>query len=107
MEKLEHEVNDVLQRLITFEVEGDIVEIGPLFAKLLASLQKAQLIDFNLDILVETSQCLPQTKMLLESLLEAKRRSSRSRKLLTHRNILKIWLRKNKKFRVNYLPTTF
>ena len=77
------------------------------FAKLLASVQKAGLINFNLDVLVDPIQYTPQTMSLLESLLEAKKRYSRRGKLLTHRDILKIWLRKNKVFKTNYLPGMF
>ena len=107
MDALEKEIEDVLYKLIELEMEEAIMEMTKLFAKLLASVQKAGLIDFKLNVLVNPSQCYPQTKSFLESLLEAKKRFNRRGKLLTHRDILKIWLRKNKKFRTNYLPGMF
>ena len=107
MDALEKQIEQVLYELIELEVEEEIMEMTKRFAKLLSSVQEAGLIDFNLDVLVNPAQCFPQTASLLESLLEAKKRFSRSGKLLTHRDILKIWLRKNKKFRTNYLPGMF
>ena len=107
LDTLEKQIEDALYRLIELEMEEEIMEMTKLFTKLLASVQEAGLIDFKLNVLVDTAQCYPQTKHLLESLLEAKRRFSRRGKLLTHRDILKIWLRKNKKFRTDYLPGMF
>jgi len=107
LDTLENEIEHVLYELIALEVEEEIMEMTKRFAQLLASLQKAGLIDFNLDVLVDSAQCAPQTMSLLDSLLEAKRRYSRRGKLLTHRDILKIWLRKNKVFKTNYLLSTF
>lgn len=107
MNALEKEIEDVLYKLIELEMEEEIMEMTKLFARLLASVQNAGLIDFKLNVLVDPAQCYPQTNNLLESLLEARRRFSRRGKLLTHRDILKIWLRKNEKFRTNYLPGMF
>ena len=107
LDTLEKEIEDVLYELIELEMEEEIMEMTKRFAKLLASVQKVGLIDFKLNVLVDPSRCYPQTNNLLESLLEAKRRFSRRGKLLTHRDILKIWLRKNQKFRNNYLPGMF
>ena len=107
LELLEKEIEHVLYELIVLEVEEEIVEMTKRFAKLLASVQKAGLINFNLDVLVDPIQYPPQTMSLLESLLEAKKRHRRRGKLLTHRDILKIWLRKNKVFKTNYLPGMF
>lgn len=104
---LEKEIEDSLFRLMELEVEERIVEMGQLFAKLLASAQSAGLINFALDVLVEPVECLPETRMLLESLLDVKKRFQRRRKLLTHRDILKIWLRKNDRFKSEFLPTMF
>ncbi|WP_413362538.1 hypothetical protein [Lysinibacillus sp. 3P01SB] len=104
---LEKEIEDSLFRLMELEVEESIVEMGQLFAKLLASVQSAGLINFALDVLVEPDECLPETRMLLESLLDVKKRFQRRRKLLTHRDILKIWLRKNDRFKSEFLPTMF
>lgn len=104
---LEKEIEDTLFRLMELEVEERIVEMGQLFAKLLASIENAGLINFTLDVLVEPDECLPETQMLLESLLDVKRRFHRRRKLLTHRDILKIWLRKNNTFKSEFLPGMF
>ncbi len=104
---LENEIEDSLFRLMELEVEESIVEMGQLFAKLLASVQSAGLINFALDVLVEPDECLPETRMLLESLLDVKKRFQRRRKLLTHRDILKIWLRKNDRFKSEFLPIMF
>ena len=107
LDTLEKEIEHVLYELIALEVEEEIMDMTKRFAGLLASVQKAGLIDFNLDVLVDPIQYPPQTMSLLESLLEAKKRYSRRGKLLTHRDILKIWLRKNKVFKTNYLPGMF
>ena len=107
MQALEKKIEDVLYRLIELEVEEEMMEMSQLFAKLLVSVQKAGLIDVNLNVLVDPARCLPQTAILLESLLEAKQRFLKRGKLLTHRDILKIWLRKNKLFKTNYLPGMF
>ncbi len=104
---LEKEIEDTLFRLMELEVEEEIIEMGQLFAKLLASVQSAGLINFALDVLVEPNECLPETRMLLESLLDVKKRFQRRRKLLTHRDILKIWLRKNVRFKSEFLPGMF
>ena len=107
MNALEKEIEDALYMLIEFELEEQIIEMTNCFAKLLVSVQKAGLIDFKLNVLVDPALFEPQTSSLLESLLEAKRRVNRRGKLLTHRDILKIWLRKNNHFRTNYLPRLF
>ena len=94
--------------ILMFEsLEDSMAEMGQMFARLLATVQSAGLIDFNLNVLVEPQECLPETRMLLESLLDVKRRFQRRRKLLTHRDILKIWLRKNNRFKAEFLPGMF
>lgn len=104
---LEKEVEDVLFRLMALEVEEEIVEMSQLFSSLLVTLQEYGLINFMLDVLINPESCYPETKLLLESLQEVKGRYYRRRKLLTHRDILKIWLRKNIRFKSEFLPTMF
>ncbi|MEK4229045.1 hypothetical protein [Solibacillus sp. FSL H8-0538] len=104
---LEKEVEDVLFRLMELEVIEEIAEMSFVFAGLLASLQEHELISFKLDMLVNPENCYPETKLLLESLHEVKERYYRRRKLLTHRDILKIWLRKNSRYKSEFLPTMF
>lgn len=104
---LEKEVTATLFRLMELEVEEELAEMSHQFAKLLAAVQARGLINFKLDVLVEPESCLPETKLLLESLLDVKHRYARRRKLLTHRDILKIWLRKNSRFKSEFLPRMF
>ncbi|WP_431029906.1 hypothetical protein [Lysinibacillus sp. LZ02] len=107
MIELEKEIEYTLYQLMELEVEEEIVQMSQIFAKLLTSVQAAQLIDYKLDVLIDPSQCLPETKILLESLMEVKSRFNRRRKLLTHRDILKVWLRKNATFKSEFLPRMF
>ena len=106
-EILEKEIEDVLFRMMELEVEENMIEMTKQFAVLLAKVQAANYIDKKLDVLVEPDEMLPETKALLESLIEVKYRFNRRRKLLTHRDILKIWLRKNVRFKSEFLPTMF
>ena len=106
-EAIEKEIEHTLLQLMELELEEQSADMSQLFAKLLASVQQAGFISYTLDVLVEPEHCLPETKALLESLLDVKRRYARRRKLLTHRDILKIWLRKNSRFKSEYLPQMF
>jgi len=105
--KLEKEVENVLFQLMELEVEEEITEMSRVFSRLLASLQEHGLISPILDVLVNPENCYPETNSLLQSLIEVKERFYRRRKLLTHRDILKIWLRKNDRFKSEFLPTMF
>ncbi|MFF5995476.1 hypothetical protein AAGS61_12120 [Lysinibacillus sp. KU-BSD001] len=107
MTELEKEIEYTLYQLMELEIEEEIVQMGQVFAKLLTSVQVAQLIDYKLDVLVDPIECLPETRVLLESLIEVKGRFKRRRKLLTHRDILKVWLRKNATFKSEFLPRMF
>lgn len=104
---LEKEIEHTLFQLMELEVDEQSGQMSQLFAKLLASVQTAGLISYTLDVLVDPHDQLPETKALLESLQDMKRRFTRRRKLLTHRDILKIWLRKNSRFKSEYLPQMF
>lgn len=104
---LEKQVEDTLLRLMELEVEENIIQMGPLFAELLAVLQANNLINYKLEVLVEPENCLPETKLLLESLRDVKQRYSKRMRLLTHRDILKIWLRKNNQFKSEFLTRMF
>ncbi|MER2105848.1 MAG: hypothetical protein ABS949_02825 [Solibacillus sp.] len=104
---LEKEIEHILFQLMELELDEQSAEMSQLFAKLLAAVQAEGLISYTLDVLVEPADCLPETQALLESLLDVKRRYARRRKLLTHRDILKIWLRKNSRFKTEYLPQMF
>ena len=104
---LEKEVEYTLFQLMELEVEEEIVEMAHVFGVLLSALQKAELIDLKMQVLVDPETQLPETKLLLQSLIEVRNRFFRRRKLLTHRDILKIWLRKNKQFKADFLPFMF
>ncbi|MEO4053061.1 hypothetical protein AAFN87_06440 [Solibacillus sp. CAU 1738] len=104
---LEKQVEDTLFRLMELEVEENIIQMGQLFAELLASLQANMLINYKLEVLVDTASCLPETQLLLESLLDVKQRYSKRMRLLTHRDILKVWLRKNSQFKSDFLTRMF
>ncbi|MGE7024275.1 transketolase [Solibacillus cecembensis] len=107
LELLEKEIEDAIIRMSKLQQEDDYAEMSRQFAELLASLQRHQLIDTSLQLLVEPAQCLHETKMLLESLQEAQQRQHRKKRLLTHRQILQLWLRKNIHYQREYLPKLF
>ncbi|MEG0384439.1 MAG: transketolase [Solibacillus sp.] len=107
LELLEKEIADALIHIIKLQQEDRYAEMSKQFAELLTSLQRHQLIDTSLQLLVEPAQCLHETKMLLESLQEAQQRQHRKKRLLTHRQILQLWLRQNLHYKREYLPKLF
>ncbi|MFJ7666290.1 hypothetical protein ACIQXI_04240 [Lysinibacillus sp. NPDC097195] len=107
LQTLEAEIEHTLYRLIDLQQDEAYQEMTTCFAQLLAKVQAAQLIDTKLDVLVEPQAYATETCILLESLLEAKNRPNKRQQLLTHRMILKIWLRKNRHFLNNLLPQMF
>lgn len=107
LQALEAEITHTLHTLIDLELEDAYSDMSKHFAKLLASVQAANLIDNKLDVLVEPELFATETQILLKSLMEAKTRPNHRHRLLTHRMILKIWLRKNKRFTNEYLPQMF
>jgi len=104
---LETEIEHTLYTLIDLQQDEAYQEMTTCFAQLLAKVQAAQLIDTKLDVLVEPQAYATETCILLESLLEAKNRPNKRHQLLTHRMILKIWLRKNRHYLNNLLPQMF
>jgi len=104
---LETEIEQTLYTLIDLELEENFQEMNSLFSKLLAKVQAAQLIDYKLDVLVDPQLFATETIILLRSLIEAKARPHKRQRLLTHRMILKIWLRKNQRFMKEFLPQMF
>ena len=104
---LETEIEQTLFTLIDLELEENFQEMNSLFSKLLAKVQAAQLIDYKLDVLVDPQIFATETSILLQSLIEAKARPHKRQRLLTHRMILKIWLRKNQRFMKEFLPQMF
>ena len=107
LEFVEKEVEQTLFTCIDFNIEEDYIGMGQAFAKILALLQKQNLISATLKLSADPIDCLPETHILLESLQEAQRRHSSRRKLLTHRQILNVWLRKNAHFQREVLPGFF
>lgn len=107
LEELEAEIEHTLHILIELNLKDAYAEMSRHFAKLLSSLQAAHLIDYTLEVLVEPTLYASETQILLNSLIEAKTKPNQRHKLLTHRMILKIWLRKNQRFTNEYLPQLF
>jgi len=107
LEELEVEIEQTLYALIDLELEENYATMNTQFAQLLAKVQTAQLINYKLDVLVEPQAFATETCILLQSLIEAKARPNKRHKLLTHRMILKIWLRKNQRFMREFLPQMF
>ncbi|MFJ7646727.1 hypothetical protein ACIQ1H_04210 [Lysinibacillus sp. NPDC097279] len=107
LQALEAEIKHTLYTLIDLELNESYQEMTAHFAKLLAKVQAAQLIDYKLNVLVDPQAYGTETCILLESLLEAKNRPNKRHQLLTHRIILKIWLRKNRHFLNDFLPQMF
>ena len=105
--EIEIEIEHTLFDLMQLEVDEKVYEMSQVFARLLASVEKSGIIDSKLNVLVEPEEMLPETKSLLLSLQEVKRRYTRRRKLLTHRDYLKIWLRMNTRFKHEFLPGMF
>lgn len=107
MEFVEKEVENTLYQCIDLKIEEDYIAMGQVFAKMLALLQQHQFISTTLQIMAKPESCLPETRLLLESLQEAQKRHVSRRKLLTHRQILNIWLRKNQHYQREILPSFF
>lgn len=107
LQALELEIEQTLNLLIQLAIEEKHAEMNSAFAKLLAKVQAGGLIDYQLNVLVEPQTCNIETSLLLQSLQEAKSKPRKKHKLLTHRMILKIWLRKNPFFRKEFLPQMF
>ncbi|MEC1179721.1 hypothetical protein P9B03_14570 [Metasolibacillus meyeri] len=107
LQVLELEIKQTLDILIHLALEEKHAEMNSSFAKLLAKVQARDLIDYQLNVLVEPQTCSTETCLLLQSLQEAKSKPRKRHKLLTHRMILKIWLRKNPLFRKEFLPQMF
>ena len=107
MEFVEKEVENTLYQCIDFNIEENYIAMGQEFAKVLALLQEHKLISPALQVITDPEQCLTETRILLESLQEAQRRHASRRKLLTHRHILNVWLRKNQYFQREVLPGFF
>lgn len=107
MELVEKEVENILYQCIEFNIEENYIAMGQQFAKVLTLLQEYRLISPALQVITDPEQCLTETRILLESLQEAQRRHASRRKLLTHRHILNVWLRKNQYFQREVLPGFF
>jgi len=107
LQELELEIEQALYTLIDLELAESYAAMNTQFAQLLAKVQAAQLIDYKLDVLVEPQAFATETCILLQSLIEAKARPNKRHRLLTHRMILKIWLRKNQRFIKEFLPQMF
>lgn len=107
MEKVEKEVEQALFTCIDLKMEENYLVMGQVFAKVLAQLQKHNFISPTLKVIVTPESCLTETRLLLESLQEAQRRHTSRGKLLTHRQILNVWLRKNAHYQREILPGFF
>ncbi|WP_107924414.1 hypothetical protein [Lysinibacillus parviboronicapiens] len=107
LQALEAEIEHTLYMLIELELEEAYSEMSSRFAQLLAEVQAAHLIDYKLDVLVNPASFDTETRILLESLIAAKTRPQKRHRLLTHRMILKVWLRKNQRFMNEFLPQMF
>ena len=107
LQALEAEITHTLYTLIDLELDEAYQEMMTQFAKLLSKVQAVHLIDYKLDVLVDPEDYATETSILLESLLEAKNRPYKRHQLLTHRIILKVWLRKNRHFINDLLPHMF
>lgn len=107
LEALEAEIEQTLHILLDLHLEDAYSEMSKHLAKLLSSLQAANLIDYKLDVLVDPDLLAKETQTLLNSLVEAKSKPNKRHRLLTHRMILKIWLRKNHRYTNEYLPQMF
>ncbi|MCH7321275.1 transketolase [Solibacillus sp. MA9] len=107
IEIIEKEVEQALFTCIDLKIEENYIAMGQEFAKILAQLQKHDFISPTLKVIVEPESCLTETRILLESLQEAQRRHTSRGKLLTHRQILNVWLRKNVHYQREILPGSF
>jgi hypothetical protein len=107
LQQIEKEVEHTLLQLIDLKKEDDYIGMSKLFAKLLATLQYHQLISPTLEVLIDPTLGLTETSILLESLQETQQRHRSRHKLLTHRQILNVWLRKNTRYKRDILPGFF
>ena len=105
--QLERDIEQCLLTCIELYEEERYVQMATTFSVLLAQLQREQYIDYAFAVLVEPDACLPQARLLLQSLQHAQARKTHKRKLLTHRQILRVWLRQHKAFSYEFLPNTF
>lgn len=106
-QQLEHHIEQCLWTCIELYEQERYADMSQHFAALLAAVQRAGYINYSFDVLVPIEQCLPHAQLLLQSLQQAKARKTRKQKLLTHRQILRVWLRQHKAFSHHYLPATF
>lgn len=105
--QLERDIEQCLLTCIELYEDELYAQMSTTFSTLLAQLQRAQYIDYTFAVLVNTDACLPQARLLLKSLQHAQARKTHKRKLLTHRQILRVWLRQHKAFSYEFLPNTF
>ena len=106
-EQLETMIEHCLWTCIELYEEELYADMSRHFAQLLAELQRMHYIDYSFRVLVAPEACLPQARLLLQSLQHAEARKTSKRKLLTHRQILRIWLRQHRAFVHDLLPATF
>lgn len=106
-QQLEYDIEQCLWTCIELYEQERYADMSQHFATLLASVQRIGYINYAFDVLVPLEQCLPQAQLLLKSLQQAKGRKAHKQKLLTHRQILRVWLRQHKVFSYDYLPTMF
>lgn len=106
-QQLETAIEQCLWTCIELYEDELYADMARHFAQLLAELQHIHYIDYSFRVLVDPETCLPQARLLLRSLQHAQARKTSKRKLLTHRQILRIWLRQHKAFAHDFLPATF
>ncbi|OCS82348.1 hypothetical protein [Caryophanon tenue] len=107
IEQLERDIEDVFYRCLELDADDAQYKMSQSFASLLPKLQQIGYIDRSLTILVQPETCAPQARLLLQSLQKAHARKTRKRQLLTHRQIIRVWLRQHQSYTHEYLPTTF
>ena len=105
--QLEAMIEQCLWTCVELYEEELYADMSRHFAALLAHLQRLRYIDYSFHVLVDVETCLPQARLLLQSLQHAQARKTSKRKLLTHRQILRIWLRQHEAFTHHFLPATF
>ncbi|CAM5691395.1 putative protein OS=Lysinibacillus sphaericus OX=1421 GN=LS41612_09970 PE=4 SV=1 [Lysinibacillus sphaericus] len=75
LQALEAEIEHTLYTLIDLELDEAYQEMTTLFAKLLAKVQAAHLIDYKLDVLVEPNNYATETCLLLEKFTRSKKQA--------------------------------
>lgn len=88
--QLERDIEQCLWTCIELYEEERYVQMATTFSVLLAQLQREQYIDYAFAVLVEPDACLPQARLLLQSLQHAQARKTHKRKLLTHLSLIHI-----------------